>query len=203
MNELKEHLAALDPGPVDTPAGLEPLLAACWDSFEGSDEGGMEGSKLLGRMEQVVWTPPVLGFMIERHGGTVCGSTRAGLQHWAVNFDTKTATITKTGHRQLKPPSPRISVKSVVQEVALAILEERHDDRQHRQADGSIKVGARAEYPDDSGYKQTVAGRRKRLIQEIERLLAGRGWVRSGSSQFSRKSPVNPLAEARVSCSLP
>jgi hypothetical protein len=37
----------------------------------------MTGQKLLGRMEEVVWEPPILSFTVERHGGTVQGSSRA------------------------------------------------------------------------------------------------------------------------------
>lgn len=66
----------------------------------------MEAYKLLGRMEQVRWEPPVLSFIVERHGETVNGSTRAELQHWEVAVENRTARIVKTGQRQLKPMAP-------------------------------------------------------------------------------------------------
>jgi hypothetical protein len=62
---------------------LDRLLAASWDEFTG-DAGGMEGDKLLGRIEDVTWQPPKFTFTIERHGGTLMGSTRAELQDWEV-----------------------------------------------------------------------------------------------------------------------
>jgi hypothetical protein len=82
VDRLRIYLATLPPGPISDPAALERLLAACWDEFTG-DYGGMEGYKLLGRMEDVTWGPPVLSFSVERHGGTVMGSSRAELQGWS------------------------------------------------------------------------------------------------------------------------
>jgi hypothetical protein len=71
MNTLYELLANVPPGPVAGDLGLDRALAGCWDGFRGSDEGGMESYKLLRRMENVWWRPPILTFTIERHGGTL------------------------------------------------------------------------------------------------------------------------------------
>ena len=60
----------------------------------------MAGHKLIGRMENVEWHPPILTFLIERHGGTVLGSARAELQRWTVDLDRRTATCERVGHRQ-------------------------------------------------------------------------------------------------------
>lgn len=68
MNTLKNHLAESGSGPISDSTELGRLLAASWHEFAGSNEGGMEGYKLLGRMENVVWNPPVLKFVVERHG---------------------------------------------------------------------------------------------------------------------------------------
>src|SRR4051812_47015376 len=101
MDNLKKHLAKFTPGRISETEEIESLLAPCWDDLDGSDEGGMDGDKLLGRMEKVVWSPPVLTFVIERHGGTVNGSTRAELQHWTVDLDAGTAEIAESKTRQL------------------------------------------------------------------------------------------------------
>jgi hypothetical protein len=90
MDGLKRILSAMEPGAIAETAEVERLLAGCWDDLGGVDEGGMQGYKLLNRMEDVVWRPPVLSFVIERHGGTVMGSTRAELQHWSVDVDERT-----------------------------------------------------------------------------------------------------------------
>src|SRR5262249_18422811 len=46
---------------------LEHYLAECWEELEANDSS-LAGYKLLGRMEDVSWTPPRLTFTIERHG---------------------------------------------------------------------------------------------------------------------------------------
>ena len=54
IEPLLHYLAAIPPGPIPDPGGLERLLAACWHEFRG-DDGGMTGQKLLGRMEDRAW----------------------------------------------------------------------------------------------------------------------------------------------------
>jgi hypothetical protein len=63
-------------GPISDASELETLLKECWYEFEGADDTKMWPSKLTGRMEDITWDPPILTFKIERHGGTVMGSTR-------------------------------------------------------------------------------------------------------------------------------
>jgi hypothetical protein len=67
----------IQPGPISNTGELERLLAACWDELTG-DDGGMEAYKLLNRMEDVAWNPPLLTFVIERHGGTARGQNSGG-----------------------------------------------------------------------------------------------------------------------------
>jgi hypothetical protein len=86
MEPLKEYLASLPPGSVTDTARLEPILAECWDEFRGSGESGMHPGKLRGRMEEVTWNPPYLAFVIERHGATAFGSTRAEIQLWELDL---------------------------------------------------------------------------------------------------------------------
>ena len=45
---------------------------------------------------------------------TACGSSRAELQHWTVDLETKTATLEKFGHRQLSPMQPRLDVEPLI-----------------------------------------------------------------------------------------
>jgi hypothetical protein len=79
-DELRNHLATIQPGPIIDPADLECLLAGCWDEFTG-DDGGMEGHKLLGRMEAVSWEPPGLVFKSERHGRRDLEAPRPAWSH--------------------------------------------------------------------------------------------------------------------------
>jgi hypothetical protein len=187
MIGLQDALMTLPPGQVADLTGLDGLLAACWDQFAGSNEGGMAAHKLLHRMEDVYWTPPVLTFIVERHGATDCGSTRAELQHWAVDFDAKTATITKVGHRQLEPMAPRLSIKAIAEDIAQAIFDGKEDDRVYWVDDNTVKVQASSIFPTGSGFKMTAEGRRKRLLDHIEKAVGGRAWARSDKSTFKRK----------------
>jgi len=161
MNALKEHLMAVPSSAVLDTNSLNRLLADCWGDLEGAQEGGMEGRKLLGRMESVCWEPPILTFIIERHGGTVCGSTRAELQHWEVDLDRMTATIVKTGQRQIAPMARPVSVTPLAQEVAEAIIQGQSDQRLRWLGGDCVHVVTSRLFPATSGCKRTIEGRRK------------------------------------------
>jgi hypothetical protein len=63
---LTEYLRGQGPGRLQDTAELERHLAGSWSVFDGNDSEGMTPEKLLGRMEQLEWSPPVLTFRIER-----------------------------------------------------------------------------------------------------------------------------------------
>ena len=151
----------------------------------------MAGHKLIGRMEHVEWHPPLLTFVIERHGGTVLGSTRAELQRWTVDLDRKTATCERTGHRQLSPMAKRVDVGSIADEVADKIVSGEADDRLHWLKDGRVRVEMGRIFPERSGYKQTVQGRRRRLREALIERLSPMGWTHLGRNTFGE---VNPQA---------
>jgi hypothetical protein len=196
MMRLKGYLAGTGVGSVPDVASVEGLLAECWDSFGGSDEAGMEGSKLLGRMEDVRWQPPILSFIIERHGGTVCGSTRAELHHWEVDLDKGSARIVKVSHRQLVTMAPRLSIRALAAEIAEAVLGGWPNQHVRREDDGSIRVLLSKIFPAGSGFQRTVASRRKRLIQYVSEKLAEQGWNPVGADGFrpapTATAPVKP-----------
>jgi hypothetical protein len=184
LMKLKGYLAETGMASVPDVASVERLLAECWDSFSGSNEAGMEGSKLLGRMEDVRWQTPILSFIIERHGGTVCGSTRAELHHWEVDLDEGSARIVKVGHRQLLPMAPRLSIRALADEIAEAVLGGCSHQHVRRQDDGSVCVLLSKVFPADSGFQRTVTTRRKRLIQYVAEKLSEQGWLRIGADDF-------------------
>lgn len=181
----KEILSSISFGEVADPSILAKALAKEWSRFDGSGEGGMKGEKLLGRMENVIWEPPSLRFTVERHGGTVLGSTRAELQHWEVNLDEMTAEIVKSGHRQLAPMANRISIKPLAEEIANVILSGVEDDRV-TEKDGAFAIKTSMLFPTGSGYKRTVEGRRNRLCDSIAEILADHGWKKVGGNKFRR-----------------
>ena len=183
MNSLVTYLATIPPGPIPDPGDLERRLAACWHEFRG-DDGGMTGQKLLGRMEEVVWEPPILTFKIERHGGTVHGSSRAELQHWEVNLRQETAIIVKHGHRQLKPMAQRIYIKPLVDKILEAIRIGSESELVSKYADGTVAVKTTAIFPTGSAVRMTLEGRRKRLREGVASALLKEGWLRLGPDIF-------------------
>jgi hypothetical protein len=175
MRRLKQHLSSLAAGKITDTVEVERLLAAVWDQLT-SDESGMHGGKLLGRMEDVTWNPPILSFEIERHGGTVMGSTRAELQHWEVDIQNATCSLVKTGHRQLSPMAKRILIKPLVEEIVNALLCRSEDERIEWTDTDSALVKTSKIFPKGSANQRTLAGRRTRFRDAFKCRLEEVGW---------------------------
>jgi hypothetical protein len=191
MTGVRELLERLGEGRIRDAEELGRSLALCWDELEGSDDGGMQAYKLMGRMEAADWHPPVLTFRIERHGGTVLGSPRAELQCWKVNFDAGTA---ETRRRQLYEMEPRFTTKRMraeAEELAVLIAAGQEDARLRWRRDGRVHVNL----SEIIGYacRQTDSGRRRRMRGVLEDVLGGRGCGHDGGNVFSK--PV--IATAR------
>lgn len=140
-------------------AGLGP--------FEGGlpclagDDGGMTGMKLLGRMENAVWLPPRIVFLIERHGATVMGSSRAEVQECTVDLEQRTKMVETVGHRQVRPMQSRLDVQPVAEEIAAASLGGRPDDRLKWDGKDHVRLLIGEVLPAGSAVKETLAGRRR------------------------------------------
>jgi hypothetical protein len=158
--------------------GLLPPLVEAWDEFLGGDAQAMAGHKLQ-RLEEPRWEPPHLSFLVERHGATVMGSSRAELQRWVVNLETRTASIDESyrRHRQLTKMNPRMDVRPLAQEVAACIAARAYDPRlRWRDADVVHPVLARV-IPEQAGVpKQTLQGRRRRFLAALHEELSALGW---------------------------
>lgn len=175
MQKLLEYLSSLPTGSLSDTTNLEVLLSSCWNELgQSTDTHNMAGDKLIGRMESVVWEPPILSFIIERHGGTVGGSSRAELHGWSVNVETQVASCSIKGHRQLYPMEPRFDVKPIAEEVAQAILDHLSDTRLRWNKDGSVRISVNDILP--SSCERTYVGRRKRLLCAVEERLFKVGW---------------------------
>lgn len=185
MQQLLEYLRSISPGRIADVGQLDSLLAACWEEFDGGNMEGMQPDKLLGRMESISWNPPVLSFAVERHGGTVLGSTRAELQYWQVNVETRSATCGTAGHRQLKPMQPKLNVKPIAEQIVGLIVKRRQDNRLKWNADGGVRVLIGNILPSGSAVNQTLHGRRKRFRTEVEQLLATRGWKKVRANVYA------------------
>ena len=178
MQKLREYLRAQSPGPIDDDWALSSLLAACWDELDYSPEAGMDADadKLIGRMENVYWDPPLLTFKIERHGGIPKGSTRAEIQPWTVDIENRSAICGRPTSRQIRPRAPSLNVKPLAKQTADLILTGHSDNRLKWNDDGSVRVLIGEIIPSGSAYKQTLGGQRRRFRDEVERLLSNRGW---------------------------
>jgi len=179
IDDLEEYLRSTAPGALTGSGELERLLAQRWDDLRGASDGGMIGRKLLGRMERVQWNPPVLSFTIERHGATVLWSTRAELQRWEVDLETRTATQTETGQRQMRPMAARLDVKPLVSALVPAILGHEENELLKWYPDGSVRVLIGKVLPADSAVPRTLSDRRKRFRQTLSERLAPLGWHES------------------------
>ena len=177
---LRRYLQERGPGSVDDHRDLESLLARCWDSLVGSTSGGMTSSKLFGRIEDARWQPPELTFTIERHGGTVVGSSRAELQDWTVDLERQTLQYKQRRHRQLRSSQPRLDVAPLAEEIFKLMLARADDARLTWNSDGSVQVKIGTIIPATSP-QQTTTGRRKRFSRELTRRVeeAGGTVVRS------------------------
>jgi hypothetical protein len=185
---LTEHLTATPSGPVDA-AEIDHLLAAAWDRIRGSDSGGMTSAKIIGRLESVDWEPPFLTFIVERHGGTVLGSTRAELQSWEINLETLTALYGTGRYRRVGPINPPMNVKPIVEEIGALILEHAEDHRLQWRPDGTVAIKIGEIVPSANAPKQTVAGRRRRFRNELDRTIANAGGERVRANVYRPPQP--------------
>ncbi|WP_395745665.1 hypothetical protein [Prosthecobacter sp.] len=184
---LKDFLMGLAPGAQLDVAEVEFLLAEAWRSLRGSRGGGMQAQKIRGRTEGLSWEPPLLSFEIERHGGTVNGSTRAEMQRWCVDVVANTAEIVSTRKRQLHAMAARVNVKGPAAVIAEAILKNQENAALKRYPDGRVKVLISSLFPHGDDFKQTVSGRRKRFRAALEGVIKEQGWVEVGTNTYQRR----------------
>lgn len=172
---LRQFLAARGPGPIEEADALVGLLAVAWLTFAGGDDEAMASWKLP-RMEDPEWRPPLLTFVIERHGAVALGGTRADLQRWTVNLDTESASVEVAGRRQLHPQAPRLKVEGLVSEIVELVTGGVEDDRLGWSPDRqTVRMRIGKIIPAD-GFQQTVAGRRRRFREKLTAAMVASGW---------------------------
>lgn len=171
---------------------LIPLLKKGWWYLSGAGEGKM-GKGKLERIEQVSWAPPNLRFIVERHGGTVMGSSRAELIRWTVDVNEGIASSEPAGHRQLYKMAGRLNVRLGADEI-LDIIAQDKDDVRLRWSPDRQRVTillrrtleqAAAEQGVPSGYASTMEGRTKRLKKELTPRLEAAGWIPLRGNMFA------------------
>jgi hypothetical protein len=175
---LAQHLSEQPPGRIEQSDEVQDLLYRCWDELIGSSDGGMASDKLIGRMEDVEWAPPILSFGIERHGGTVQGSVYAEIQGWSVDVLAGKASQYRAGQRVVGTKNPPLKVEPLANEIAGLILTGATDQRLKWLHEDEVRVNIGLILPSDSAPNQTVQGRRRRFWAALEEKLGGEGWVK-------------------------
>lgn len=183
--DLRRFCATLRPGPVADVRTLELLLATAWDTLP-RDDPSMTGNKLLNRMAKPTWKFPVLTFRIERHGAAALGSSRVEIQQWTLDLDKLTTTVNTIGRRQVRRQQPRFDVKPVAAELFKAIIAGKPDNRLKWEGDSKVRVQIGKVLPERSAVKDTLAGRRKRLRDEMTRLLVQARWKQVRPNVYER-----------------
>jgi hypothetical protein len=174
--ELQKVMSTMPPGDVADPAGIDEMLASCWEGLNRHD-GGMAGYKLIGRMEEVKWNPPILRFVIERHGGTVMGSGYAKLQSWAVDLEKELATLVDDYGRRWLGGSRNTPLKvgPIAAEIAELIKTGKQDPRLKWKSTDEARISISKVIPDNCP-NQTLVGRRRRFKKALQESLREHGW---------------------------
>jgi hypothetical protein len=176
--EIQEYCRGLPAGSVSDVDSLADLLARCWLHLSGSSAENTKPEKLYGRMKNVRWDPPELTFVLERHGGTGMGSTRATFHHWTINVDDGSAVCNPNyGFRQVRRRDAPFHVAPLVTDIARLIVAGDSDPRlkwSHDRSEVRVLVSTFIGGP----FQQTQQSRRKRFRVALEKALTSEGWVR-------------------------
>lgn len=178
MKPLRDLLSTVQPGYISAGDSSRIIaeLSLCWESIPGCDAESTAVDKLH-RAEEVCWSPPILSFKLERHGGTVRGSSRASLHCWEVDTEQPEARIVQTSMRQLSPKAQVMDIEQKANEIATLILNGLDDPRvtwlEDRQR---VRVNIGEVIPLTN--PQTTQGRRKRFRALLESLMTAANWIR-------------------------
>jgi hypothetical protein len=150
-------------------------LVTIWDSCAviGDDQSTFIYKLVNREVEDLRIVDSRIHFTLERHGALVRGSTFADLHHWVVDPKTMTKWIEGNSRRRLGPPSAKIDIAELVSRISIAI-EQRDPDVVVELSDGALQVKIARLIP-DSGPRQTVTNRRKRVRNTLAVELAKRG----------------------------
>ena len=176
LNRLRQLLQKVPAGilPEQVAGEAESLIIACWDCLCGSEVECTTANKLSGRIEELRWQPPYVTFQIERHGGTVMGSTRAEVHDWTLNLETAEAGLSTGRFRQLTPRDPPLKVGPLVDRVVQAIGSGSATPDLTWLTTDKLRVNIAQMIP--ATVQQTTIGRRRRFRKQLEARLAQLNW---------------------------
>jgi hypothetical protein len=177
LSKLREYLCELPAGMIDDKSRLIALLSECWDDFEGASAEATSVEKLR-RAESVDWNPPLLTFVIERHGGTVQGSTRAQLHRWTIDLNRITASCDPSySSRQLYSRDAPLRIEPLVSEVTEHIIGRHESEKLKWLSDGSTVRILVTKFINGQ-FQQTEQSRRQRFRKALDRRLQAAGWTK-------------------------
>lgn len=175
---LKTHPAGTIDSKTDLGAKVIDALVNAWPNLPGSSDQSTSSDKLW-RAEDLRWSPPQITFCLERHGGTVNGSSRADLHYWVVDVKKGEARIARQTYRQLEQNDSRLDCSALARVVADAIGSgDRRtglvwdDGAQSGEQSVTLKI---AELIPTTNL-QTTTARRKRFRKALLPLMDERGW---------------------------
>jgi hypothetical protein len=197
IGNLRATLDRIAIGPVssDQEDLVRRSLAEAWEHLPGSDEESTDAYKLH-RAENLQWQPPILSFVLERHGGTVVGSSRAALHNWEADLNLRQARIVRLGRRQLTSQDERLNVKPLAEEVAKAIIKHRSKRWLNWKEANQVQIDIGELIPATNA--QTTAGRRKRFHDALTTRLAVEGWAPSTNRWLFTKCVTGAASSIRV-----
>ena len=176
IRKLKDFLEGQPVGSLSAEVGEQviPLLVDCWDSLQGSDQEATSAHKLGRAKAALTWQPPILSFVIERHGATVLGSSRAALHCWEIDLDRGVASCDpNAGHRQLRAMAPRMNVKPIAKALAEDIVKSKTDHPALKWSADRTQVRILIGKLISGDVKQTISDRRKRFKKALQEALPG------------------------------
>ncbi|MDX5327519.1 MAG: hypothetical protein LPK06_01845 [Marinobacter sp.] len=175
-DNLIGFLAGIKQGPVEETGELARLLSDVWNDLPGSHDQKTAPYKLISRpLEDVIWSPPLLLFTLERHGGTVNGSSRAELHRWEVDVERWQASILSKGRRQLTKQDKRYNPAPDVEAICTAVRSRANADGLVYRDDGSVKVIVKDIV--EARNNQTLAARRRRFRELLQNRMSEIGYV--------------------------
>lgn len=177
MERLRQFLQKIPPGtiPAERQPDLWSVLYDVWDKIEGGAKGKMTKDKIY-RAKTMEWSPPILSFVVGRHGAFVNGSSKEEFVGWNVDVSTGKAVSYDNGYRQLRPKDRILDVKVLVANIVTALSSGQDHGAITRKSDAEIALHVGVIIP-DVWPKQTVAGRRKRFRTELVKMMAIHGWI--------------------------